>query len=150
MSRFTKISDAGVVVPKDAASWIAVHDALTNLVWAKSHLPKAYTFEGAKKAAAKFSGCGKDQWRAPTAWERMSIVDFSRHAPALDIDYFDASQTSGWEWTATEDASSPRGSAWFVYLCSGGCSWYSQSFHSHVRPVLAGQLLGLSASVEGS
>lgn len=143
LDRFHKISDEGKFLPFSAKSWNWVYDATTGLIWARSLLPKEHTFADAGKAASDVS-LRNVSARLPTAHERMTIVDFARVEPAIDIDYFDPNQKMGWEWTSTVSASSPSGFAWFVALGSGGCGRDFRSIRYYVRAVLAGQSLGLS------
>ena len=132
-ARFVNLNSHGK--PADElGGW--VFDRSTGLVWSRSVLGGEYTYADALKAceAVKFMG---QACRAPTLQERFSINDYTKHSPALDVAHF--AKESGWEWTSTIDASSPSGSAWYVYLGDGLCDRYGRSYRYHVRPVLAGQ-----------
>lgn len=130
--RFVNLDSDGK--PTKDGSWI--FDRTTGLVWARSVLAGEFTYADALKACEKekFRGVAA---RAPTLQERFSITDYDKHSPALDTAHF--AKDTGWEWTSTLYASSPRGFAWFVSLGFGYCSWGSQGGRGPVRPVLAGQ-----------
>jgi hypothetical protein len=80
-------------------------------------------------------------WRLPTAEELLSLVDRSRHSPAIDTDVFPDTQ-SDWYWTSTITAWSP-GCAWIVSFGLGLAYDYhrddSYACARAVRSVPAGQ-----------
>jgi hypothetical protein len=142
--RFTKLLANGRVWldPQDGEC-VAVYDSKTNLTWSHSLVAGgSRNWKDSLAAAAAVRLLGKDDWRAPTLEERLSINDYTRHSPALDTEYF--AKESGWEWTSTPDAESPSGSAWLVFLGCGFSSRGSQSYHYYVRAVRAGQPLAFS------
>jgi len=139
--RFCKVASDGRALPASASDWEGVYDATTGLIWGRRLLAGERNWKDAVKAAGEATLCGAPA-RAPTIQERLSIVDYQRVEPALDVTFFDPKETSAWEWTSTP-AASPSDYAWFVNL-SGGYSYrYLQSSAYHVRAVRAGQPIGL-------
>ena len=121
---------------------VAVFDTKTKLTWTRGVLEGRRNWKDSLAAAAKVRLFGKDDWRAPTLEERLSINDYTKHSPALDTEHF--AKDSGWEWTSTLDAGSPSVFAWFVALGYGDSFRYHQSPAYYVRAVRAGQPLALS------
>jgi 23S rRNA pseudoU1915 N3-methylase RlmH len=122
---------------------VAVYDRKTNLTWSRELVAGgSRNWKDSLAAAAAVRLLGKDDWRAPTLEERLSINDYTKHSPALDTEYF--AKESGWEWTSTPDAESPSDGAWFVSLGFGGSYRSYQSSHYSVRAVRAGQALAFS------
>lgn len=135
--RFTKVSSSGVLLPKSAKDWEGVYERATGLVWGRKLLPgeAAWSDSIAKASAALL--CGSPA-RAPTVRERFCLSEFDRVLPALDTDYFDASEKDSWEWTSTP-APAPSGGAWVVNLGDGSSYRGYQRYRYHVRAVRAGQ-----------
>lgn len=143
-NRFTKLLANGKewLDPQDGEC-VAVHDSKTNLTWTHSLVAGgARDWKDSLAAAKAVRIFGKEDWRAPTLEERLSINDYTRHSPAIDTDYF--AKESGWEWTSTADAESPSDYAWVVYLGNGLSSRDAQSDRYFVRAVRAGQQLAFS------
>lgn len=139
LPRFTRYDLHGAVVPSDG---VAVYDAETNLTWTAAPLEcGSVPWKDALKACSNHRLFGKDDWRAPTLKERISIVDYSKVGPALYAEF--AAGDASWEWTSTPDAESPSGGAWVVDLRYGYVGRSIQTYHDGVRAVRAGQLLGL-------
>lgn len=136
--RFVNLDESGKPTTGDH---VAVYDRRTGLVWSRGLVGTGLTHAEAMKVASSFKLFGKE-FRAPTIEERQSIIDYSRHSPALDTVHF--AKESGWEWTSTVDAESPSGVAWGVFLGSGYCGRNNQSDRGYVRAVLAGQNFAFS------
>jgi hypothetical protein len=137
--RFTRYDLHGAVVPSGG---IAVYDAETNLTWTTAPLEcGSVPWKDALQACTNYRLFGKDDWRAPTVKERVSIVDYAKVGPALYSE-FNAGGAS-YEWTSTPDAESPSGYAWFVGLRSGDVGRSNQALQGYVRAVRAGQPLTL-------
>ena len=78
-ARFTKISDRGEVLPRDAADWAVVHDAFLGAFWLRKSI-KGKSHSACMKAAAKVTAAGLDGWRAPTRLELFNLVDETKRA----------------------------------------------------------------------
>ena len=140
-ARFTKISDDGQILPREATDWTVVHDALLQLFWLRRSI-RGKNHAACMKAAAKVSAAGLEGWRPPTRIEMLSLVDETRHSPAIDVEYFPECE-SDWFWTSTPAACSPSDYAWDVYFGNGYADWYVQDSNGFVRAVRAGQLSDL-------
>jgi len=139
--RFCKVSSDGRALPASATDWEGVYDATTGLIWGRRLLAGSRNWKDAVKAAGDATLCGAPA-RAPTIQERLSIVDYTRVEPALDVTFFDPKETSAWEWTSTP-APSPSDYAWSVRLGGGLSDRSHQSYDDRVRAVRAGQPIGI-------
>lgn len=142
--RFIKLLANGLawLDPQDGEC-VAVYDSKTNLTWSHALVAGgSRNWKDSLAAAAAVRLLGKNDWRAPTLEERLSINDYTRHSPAVDTEYF--AKESGWEWTSTPDAESPSDCAWGVLLGSGYSLRGSQGHRGYVRAVRAGQTLAFS------
>jgi hypothetical protein len=137
--RFTRYDLHGDVVPSGG---VAVYDAETNLTWTTAPLEcGSVPWKDALQACANYRLFGKDDWRAPTVKERISIVDYSKFGPALYSEF--SAGGASYEWTSTPDAESPSDYAWVVYLHGGSVGRNGQADRNGVRAVRAGQPLSL-------
>ncbi len=140
--RFTRLGKDGRPTMDAQDDWVAVYDSKTNLTWTRRVLDcGAKPWADALKAASQVRLFGKDDWRAPTIEEQLSIIDYTRCDPAVDTSFFDGD--AGWCWTSTP-AASPAGYAWGVNLDFGDSLRGYQADDNHVRAVRSGQQLGLS------
>jgi hypothetical protein len=139
LPRFTQYDLHGAAVPSGG---VAVYDAETNLTWTAAPLEcGAVPWKDALKACSNHRLFGKEDWRAPTLKERISIVDYSKFGPALYTEF--TAGGASYEWTSTPDAESPSDCAWFVLLHDGDVNRDNQTGHDGVRAVRAGQPLEL-------
>lgn len=117
---------------------VAVLDNKTGLTWSAESLQsgKELNHADAMKACKSLDLLGYTDWRAPTIEELLSIVDYTRNAPAIHTDHFKG--PSGWTWSSTLYTGA-SGYAWGVSLSSGYSYWFSQGGRLHVRAVRAGQ-----------
>ncbi len=97
----------------DTAAAPYVRDTSTGLIWARTltqgGAAKRLDHEEATKAV---TGLG-DGWRLPTRAELLTLVDETRHEPAIETSAFPDTQSS-WYWTSTPAAWNPSSVAWFV------------------------------------
>ena len=120
--------------------------AKTTLEWSPTlGNGKRMSYAEAKKACAVRG----DGWLLPTVQELLSIVDYSRCNPAIDITRFPGTQ-SGAYWTSTDaawdnDPDPASRAAWIVYFGYGnslGCLRDSHyAFVRACRSVSSGQSL---------
>jgi len=61
---------------------------------------------------------GKTDWRLPNIKELQSIVDYTRHDPAIDPAAFTLSDPEGWFWSSTTHGDATSAAA---YICFGKC-----------------------------
>ena len=101
---------------------LTVIDSKTGLEWTAKPLPQgSMTHDQAIKACAELDYAGHKDWALPTREQLLSIVDISRHAPAIDTAAFPDFPESGWFWTSDLCAWSSA-SAWFVGFNGGAVS----------------------------
>ena len=130
--RYAKLDASFSELQADAADWTYVLDRTTNLVWMRGE-QKASSWADAEKLAAAVG----DGFRMPTLRERLSIVDYDRHEPAIDTAYFD-SPTSDISWTSTPVNWNKASAAWCVYLGYGNADPLYRSLVGFVRAVRSG------------
>jgi hypothetical protein len=91
---------------------------------------------GALKAVEKLNAeqfQGHTDWRLPEIRELLSLVDYTRHDPAIDTERFPDTK-SDWYWTASSCAGDP-GVAWIVGFNGGSAGWSSRNSDAFVRAV---------------
>ena len=74
-------------------------------------------------------------WRLPNVKELVSIVDYSRYNPSINMAYFPNTKIS-YYWSSTTIGSNSR--AWFVYFSNGYMVDYDKTDEEYVRCVRAG------------
>lgn len=149
---YTKLAADGSDLPADSTEkHLAVrvdHPLLkAPLIVAAYRATDRATFADAQKLAAAHDAYGWN-WRTPTVEEAFLIVDRTNPKCELDKNFFPDAEGYEWTWTSTVDAeleeddegtSSPSDCAWLVGLAYGNSCRSSQSYHSRVRAVRAGQ-----------
>ena len=81
--------------------------------------------------------CGATDWRVPDIEELLSIVDYSRHNPSIDADYFPKTKGSSY-WSASPYASN-KDYAWRIYFGDGYDDGRIGTYNFYVRLVRVGQ-----------
>lgn len=92
---------------------LTVIDSKTGLEWIAKPLNGEFNHADAITACAELDFAGHSDWRLPTREELLSIVDITRHEPAIDTTAFPEFPKSGWFWTSDLCAWSSA-SAWLV------------------------------------
>ncbi|MDP9002679.1 MAG: DUF1566 domain-containing protein [Myxococcota bacterium] len=93
-----------------------VTDAVTGLMWQQTAPSLSYTWADAKAYCMGLTLAGYADWRLPTTIELISIVDYSKNVPALDMAAF-AGGTSE-VWSSTPFARTPS-TAWEICFAAG-------------------------------
>ena len=120
-----------------------VTDPAMGLMWQQATPGDTYTWREAIDYCSGLSLAGHSDWRLPNLNELQSIVDYSRHSPAIDGTYFPGTSSS-YHWSSSSYASNP-GDAWGVYFDGGyldGNGYvndYDESDYGRVRAVRGGQ-----------
>jgi Protein of unknown function (DUF1566) len=115
-----------------------VLDRTTGLEWSRENVPGGtMNWKAAQEACAKLSLGGHSDWRLPTIRELLTLVDYERHNPSIDIEAFKCE--SSYYWTSTPLHSSPGVYAWVVDFHYGFASWSNQDNDLYVRAVRASQ-----------
>lgn len=126
--RFEKV----VVVPPPQHE--IVRDTSTGLEWQAVAFEKKMTWKEADQACRELRLGGHSDWRLPTRVELLTLVDDTRHSPAIDTDAF-PNTPSDWFWTSTAYAPSPTDYAWFVLFDSGSSNLDDRGSYYRVRAV---------------
>ena len=115
-----------------------VLDKTTGLIWTRDNVgDEELDWADAKKACAKLELGGRS-WRLPTVQELLTLVNYERTEPAIDVEAFPSCKSACY-WTSTPYASSPSGYAWCVNFDDGGSGWLDQGSEFFVRAVRASQ-----------
>ena len=102
--------------------------APANLEWSDTLLDgETVTYETAEEAVQAIG----DGWRLPTRKELESLVDTSRHEPAIDTDKFPDTRSKRY-WASTPCAWNDS-AVWVVYFSSGLVYNYHRSSSGCVR-----------------
>ena len=116
----------------------AVTDNVTSLMWQKEDDNTIRTWYDAITCCNDFTLAGYYDWRLPSAYELMSIVNCDTYNPAIDTTYFPGTNAS-YYWSSTTCAFSSS-SAWLVGFSYGAVYFGGyKSSSSYVRCVRAGQ-----------
>jgi len=135
--RFSKVGPQGAVLAADAATWVAVLDNTTGLMWSLQ-ATKVDNWKDAEAAAKKVKAAGFCDWRLPTVEELFALAERTRHDPAIDEGFF-PDTASDWFWSSTPWSGSPSGCAWGVFFYGGGACWGGRDYSGFVRAVRVGQ-----------
>lgn len=104
------------------------------LEWSKTLLDgETVTHQDAEEAVANLG----EGWRLPTREELESLLDLSRHDPAIDTNLFPDTKSCAY-WTSTPCAWNPS-ARWVVDFNYGYVLAFRRSYVACVRAVRAGQ-----------
>jgi hypothetical protein len=146
--RFIKVGLDGDALAGEMDDWVAVRDRTTGLTWSRANVSdKRLTHKQAIKACAALNLAGHADWRLPTIRELLTLVDYGRYGPAIDIDLFPECKPN-WYWSDTPYAPSPGDFAWYVGFYLGIAGWYGRGGSGFVRAVRASQSLADGSSLE--
>lgn len=107
----------------------------TTLEWSHTLLDgERVTYAEAEKAVAELG----DGWRLPTRQELESLLDISRHEPAIDVEAFPDTK-SDWYWSDTPCAWNKASAVWVVNFNDGYVGYYGRCYFACVRAVRSGQ-----------
>ena len=95
-----------------------VIDNGTKLVWQLELPTEKYDWEASRSYCNELSLAGNVDWRLPTLIELISIVDYSRQYPAIDISVFSSDNPETITWSSSPDAETD-GKAWQVDWSTG-------------------------------
>jgi hypothetical protein len=111
--------DAGAPNPAayDSATPGVVVDTVTGLMWQAAVDPGTYDSPSAKAFCKGLSLAGHADWRLPARVELVSLLDFTRHDPAIDANAFPDTPSNGF-WT-TSPVAGAVDVAWYVDFRDG-------------------------------
>lgn len=114
---------------------VAVAQVVDNLEWSATLLDGKTVDYKAALAAAEALGEG---WRLPTRFELESLLDLSRHDPAIDTEKFPDTKST-WYWTSSPCAWNDT-AVWVVNFLNGYVGYgLRRDYGACVRAVRAGQ-----------
>lgn len=114
-----------------------VIDILNDLQWQKEE-SSPMNWEEALTYCENLDGIGaKSDWRLPNLKELQSLVDYTRHSPAIDVEHFPGVGSSNYWSSTTSSASGQYGSAyaWRVNFYQGTWNIFVKTSDSYVRCV---------------
>ncbi|MEW6077798.1 MAG: DUF1566 domain-containing protein [Thermodesulfobacteriota bacterium] len=97
---------------------VTATDNGVSLMWARDSFVEASSWEDALAYCENLILAGYSDWRLPDIKELRSLVDYERHGPAIDLNYFPDTTLDPY-WSSTTYTESP-GDAWVVGFYSGG------------------------------
>jgi len=115
-----------------------VTDLNTDLIWQQgdAHNNSARTWQQAVDYCGDLDLDEKTDWRLPSRLELMSIVNYGRYNPSMDINFFPDCRSS-YYWSGSTYAGIPD-DAWSVGFDVGGVGAGSKGNGHYVRCVRAG------------
>lgn len=105
-----------------------------SLEWHKATSPDRLNFKDAEAYCKALTTGGHKDWRLPTIQELLSLVDYTRFDPAIDIAQFPDTKST-YYWSSSPGASSPADSAWLVGFDGGYAGYYYRGLTAFVRAV---------------
>lgn len=113
---------------------LTVIDSTTGLEWIARPLSGELNHQQATDACAALDFAGHKDWRLPTRAELLTLVDITRHEPAIDTEAFPEFPKRGLFWTSDLCAWSSA-SAWFVGFGDGNVSNDHRSYYGFALAV---------------
>lgn len=111
-----------------------VTDHRTGLVWEQADDGQTRNWDAANQYCDDLVLGGHSDWRLPAMEELQTLIDFSRHQPAIDPIFF---CRSGKYWSSSSVASYTE-AAWFVDFSYGYLDWLTKPLAYYARCVRGG------------
>jgi hypothetical protein len=112
-----------------------VTDNNTGLQWQRTIPTSSYTWENAINYCEGLSYGGYSDWRLPARKELATLPNYGRYSPAIDIDAFPETPSSGF-WSSFSTVSyTPPSYAWLVFFDKGFVSYDFKTDIYYVRCV---------------
>jgi hypothetical protein len=133
-----------------AAEGDVVLDEITGLMWQRiiDSGPGdggGFVWPAARAHCEELSLAGFSDWRLPTRIELVSLVDFTRAEPAIDVEAFPATPTA-WTWSQSP-AKEPSNFIWYVNFFYGYTNSNDPVYSQQVRCV---RRAGSASAAEGA
>jgi Protein of unknown function (DUF1566) len=119
MNQFTKLNDKmEPLADQSAKDHVAVRDIDTGLIWTANNVGDGrLQHKAAIKACVALTLGEQTDWRLPTIKELLTLVNYERVDPAIDIDAFPTCKPN-WYWSSSP-AVGDSDSAWGVLFYDG-------------------------------
>src|SRR5947208_2272718 len=114
-----------------------VIDRVTGLWWQRAVDAQMLQWRQAGAACGCLDLAGHRDWRLPSRIELVSIVDFTRHDPAIDGGAFPDTPTD-WFWSSSPVSGSDPPAAWYVAFFDGNTHQAELTVSYHLRCVRGG------------
>ncbi len=95
-----------------------VSDRNSMLTWMQADDGKRRNWKAALAYCENLELAGQSDWRLPNVKELQSIIDYSKHDPAINQRYFRQRDKDGWFWSSTTHGDNITHAA---YVCFGHC-----------------------------
>ncbi|MDM8561445.1 sulfatase-like hydrolase/transferase [Candidatus Parabeggiatoa sp. HSG14] len=95
-----------------------VTDKASGLMWQQADDSTARNWQDSLAYCEGLKLSGHNDWRLPDIKELQSIVDYTRHNPAIDPEVFTQTDPEGWFWSSTTHGDNITTAA---YICFGKC-----------------------------
>jgi hypothetical protein len=109
-----------------------IKDTKTKLMWDKNGSQERLTYAQAEEFVAELNKEQYPDWRIPTREELLTLVDDTKHDPAIDPIF--KCESAGY-WTSTPYANYPDNIAGVVGFSNGYVYGFSRGSSGYVRPV---------------
>jgi hypothetical protein len=122
------------IVVNDEQQNLLAENSVANLEWSKTLFDgESVKYEKAEKAVAELG----EGWRLPTRYELESLLDLTKHDPAVDEEKYPDTKSSCY-WTSTPCAWNDA-AVWVVYFGYGIVYGLLRDFDACVRAVRSSQ-----------
>jgi hypothetical protein len=150
---YTKLDSNGAALANSENQWAMVKDNITGLIWEGKtddgsihDKDNTYAFDNIETdfidILNKTNFGGYSDWRLPTSYELITIIDYSRADPAINTNYFINTMieqnniTKGYLTSDVQSEASNLKYMWLVYYLWGGGNEAERSFtRQYVRAV---------------
>jgi hypothetical protein len=110
-----------------------VVDDVTGLVWQRNVDARLFTWDEAKQYCACLVVDGVSGWQLPSRIELVSLVDWSKTSPSIDVEAFPGTTDENF-WTAAPVTINP-GLAYLVFFLNGHTTYSDETYSYRVRCV---------------
>lgn len=113
-----------------------VSNQATGLIWQKVASETALTWKNALSYCETATTGGYSDWRLPNIRELVSLVDYTRYAPAFDTTHFSGASDAYWSGSTRYGHGN---NGWYVNFSTGSSGYYiSKSYQGYARCVRGG------------
>lgn len=95
-----------------------VTDKASGLMWQQADDGNSRNWQDSLAYCESLELAGHNDWRLPDIKELQSIVDYTRHDPAIDPTVFTQTDSEGWFWSSTTHGDNITAGC---YICFGKC-----------------------------
>ncbi len=115
-----------------------ITDNMTGLIWQKEDDDITRNWDDAISCCSDLTLAGYSDWRLPSVYELMNVVNCNTFSPSINTSYFPGTNES-YYWSSTTSADSSS-YAWYVYFTYGFVNYGGKSNNGYVRCVRGQEL----------